>query len=122
MRGGLKGVPFPLEGNTDPDDEIPGDRRMSPYGGYDDPYEDEPDDYELLRPVSPKPPPPRESQNRNPGYFNTDKPFDLAVLAMDIKEWDGELGLDPASMHDCLRALRFRLGDALRARPWVSTV
>ena len=49
-------------------------------------------------------------------------PFNLAVLAMDIKEWDGESGLDPASMSDRLRVLRFRWGDALRARPWVSTV
>ena len=28
------------------------------------------------------------------------------------------LASTPASMHDCLRVLRFRLGDALRARPW----
>lgn len=41
---------------------------------------------------------------------------------MDIKERDGESGLDPASMSDCLRVLRFRWADALRARPWVSTV
>ena len=59
-------------------------------------------------------------QARNPGFFDTESPFDLAVLAIDIKQWDADTGLDPASMHDCLRKLRFRLGNSLRARAWAS--
>ena len=94
---GPQGCAFSLEKNADPDEEIPGGRDVVlDYYGYDDPYENEPDDYELVRPVPAKSPlplandTPGESQTRNPGYFNTDKPFDLAVLAMDIKEWDRE--------------------------------
>ena len=49
---GPQGYALPLDENTDPDEEIPVGRDIVLYDGYDDPYENEPDDYELVRPVS----------------------------------------------------------------------
>ena len=88
---------------------------------------DEADDYELLRQASPTTPldsrnTPGEGRKANPGYFGANSPFDLAVLASDINEWNGEAGLERDSMYKCLETLRFRLGDTLRARTWVSVV
>ena len=65
---------------------------------------------------------PSEGQNVNPGYFGIDRPLDLAVLATDITEWDGAAGLKRGSIYKCLETIRFRLGDTLRARAWVSTM
>ena len=61
---------------------------------------------------------PSDDRNDNPGYFGTSQPFDLAVLALNIGDWDGSKGLEPASVHECLKTLRFRLGDNLRAPTW----
>ena len=65
---------------------------------------------------------PGEDQARNPGFFNTNSPFDLAVLTPDINQWDADKGLDPASMHESLKHLRFRLGESLRARAWAARI
>ena len=51
--------------------------------------------------------------NDEPGFFGMDKPFDLAMLAPDIAQW--QHGLEPAQIKKCLEASRIRLGDALCA-------
>ena len=59
---------------------------------------------------APKPP---HDDNGEPGFFGMDKPFDLAMLAPDIAQW--QHGLEPALIKKCLEASHVCLGDSLRA-------
>ena len=123
---GPQTTPFDLEADLE-SDERPSQtfsHRDVSSDGY---WRDDANDYELWQEVSLAEPlphcdTPSEGQKVNPGYFGIDRPFDLAVLATDINEWDGAAGLKRDSMYKCLETLRFRLGDTLRARAWVSTV
>lgn len=97
MEYGPQTSPFDLEANLE-SEERPSQtfsHRDVSSGEY---WRDDADDYELSQEVSlaellPHCDTPSEGQKVNPGYFGIDRPFDLAVLATDINEWDGAAGL-----------------------------
>lgn len=112
--------PFDLQANPE-SDERPSQTFSHRDVSSDEYWRDDADDYELSQEVSLAEPLPHcdtrsKGQKVNPGYFSIGRPFDLAVLATDINEWDGAAGLKRDPMYKCLETLRFRLGDMLRAR------